>query len=154
MEVNVKTSSVKPIEVSRHAVERYLTLKSIKQESINALYKQVQNEILNLYRNAEEIEIPESCKVLSLLNNNFQGARYFYNRKRSVLIVTNESQTKVLTCYPYNPDKSRKTLLGKARKTIEVQERKSAYYKTLEIKKKRSKYNDERELYRKERRWN
>ena len=118
------------------------------------MYKQIQNEILNLYRNSEEIEIPESCKVLSLLNNNFQGAKYFYNRKRSVLIVTNESQTKVLTCYPYNPDKSRKTLLGKARKTIQVQERKSAYYKTLEVKKKRSKYNDDRELYRKEKRWN
>jgi hypothetical protein len=154
MEVNAKTNSVKSIEVSKHAAERYLTLKGIRYELKNALYKQAQNEILNLYKNAEEIEIPESCKVLSLLNNNFQGAKYFYNRKRSILIVTNESQTKVLTCYPYNPDKSRKTLLGKARKTIQVQERKSAYYKTLEIKKKRSKYNDERELYRKERRWN
>ena len=154
MEANAKTSPVKSIEVSKHAVERYLTLKGIKHELKNALYKQTQNEILNLYKNAEEIEIPESCKVLSLLNNNFQGAKYFYNRKRSILIVTNESQTKVLTCYPYNPDKSRKTLLGKARKTIQVQERKSAYYKTLEIKKKRSKYNDDRELYRKERRWN
>jgi len=154
MEVTITTNSVKLIEVSRHAIERYLTLKGIKPESKDAVYKQIQNEILNLYRNAEEIEIPESCRVLSLLNNNFQGARYFYNRKRSILIVTNESQTKVLTCYSYNPDKSRKTLLGKAKKTIEVQERKSAYYKTLEIKKKRSKYNDERELYKKERRWN
>ena len=154
MEVDTTKSSVKSIEVSRHAVERYLTLKGIKQEPKNSVYKQAQNEILNLYKNAEEIEIPESCKVLSLLNNNFQGAKYFYNRKRSVLIVTNESQTKVLTCYPYNPDKSKNTLLGKASKTIEVQQRKSAYYRTLEIKKKRSKYNDERELYRKERRWN
>ena len=154
MEDTVRLTSTESIQVTKHAIERYLTLKKTKHKSENFTPKQMQNELLVLYQNSEEIEIPESCKVLSLLNNNFRGAKYFYNRKNSILIVTNESQTKILTCYPYDPDKSRKTLLVKARKTIQVQERKSAYYRTLEIKKKRSKYNEEREFYRKEKRWN
>jgi len=142
------------IEVTKHAVERYLALKKAKHKSKNFTHKQTQNELLVLYQNSEEIEIPESCKVLSLLNNNFQGAKYFYNRKNSILIVTNEAQTRILTCYLYDPAKSRKILLAKIRRTIQAQERKSAYYRTLEIKRERSKYNEKREFYKKEKRWN
>lgn len=159
MEMKAKSQKNNKIKVCAHAIEKYLrVIKAIPKSSLEGnLDKQInkaREDLINILKNSKEIDIPESCKVLSLVNNNFEEARYLYSSKDSILIVLNKDKTSIITCYEYYPESSQKEIIAKAKKTLKIEQIKSKYHKKLEIKKSKSKYNEKREFYRKERKWN
>lgn len=157
--MEAKSQKNNKVTVCAHAIEKYLRVvkaipKSSLQEQLDKQIDKAKEDLINILKNSEEIDIPESCKVLSLVNNDFKEARYLYSSKDSILIVLNKDKTSIITCYEYYPKSSQKEIIRKAKKTLKIEQIKSKHQKKLEIKRDKSKYNEKREFYKKERKWN
>lgn len=95
------------IIVTKHCLHKYYLhcgQKISKQKLEDDKEKQ---KIITILNAAREIDIPPKFKIRSLINNEFEPAKYFYHEIEGIVLVVIQSanNTVIKTCYRYDDRK-------------------------------------------------